>query len=173
MMEPAGGLDTAFKALQDGTADTVVILENDLFRRTDAKRVDRFLDAAHKVLVLDHLQNRTTERADLVLPAATFAEGTGTLVNNEGRGQRFFKVYPPPSPVDESWRWIRDLISAAGRTDAAVFQTLDDIISALAAAMPVFNPLPEAAPGASFRMTGGKIPRKVTATADEPPYGQT
>ena len=31
----------------------------------------------------------------MVLPAATFAETDGTLVNNEGRAQRFFQVFVP------------------------------------------------------------------------------
>ena len=31
------------------------------------------------VVVLDHLENATTAKASLVLPASTFAEGSGTL----------------------------------------------------------------------------------------------
>ena len=31
----------------------------------------------------------------MVFPAATFAEASGTLVNNEGRAQRFYEVFVP------------------------------------------------------------------------------
>jgi len=160
LMQTAGGLEAAFKALADGAADTVIVLENDLYRRADAASVDRFLEAARQVLVLDHLQNRTVAKADLVLPAATFAEGTGTLVNTEGRAQRFFKVFPPPPPVAESWRWLRDLMVAAGRREAGAWQTVDDIVAEMAGSLPVFAALPEAAPQASLRMPGGKVPRQ-------------
>ena len=46
-------------------------------------------------MVLDHLANQTTDKADLLLPAATFAESDGTLISNEGRAQRFFPVFAP------------------------------------------------------------------------------
>jgi NADH-quinone oxidoreductase subunit G len=36
-----GSLEAAFKAVQDGTADAVIILENDLYRRADAARETR------------------------------------------------------------------------------------------------------------------------------------
>ena len=57
--------------------------------------VDKFLNAARHVVVLDYLANRTTAKAELVLPTGTFAETDGTLVNNEGRAQRSFAVFPP------------------------------------------------------------------------------
>ena len=41
------------------------------------------------------LEDRLTARADVVLPAATFAEETGTWVSHEGRAQRYFAVLPP------------------------------------------------------------------------------
>jgi len=160
LMQATGGLDAAFRALADGAADTVVIVENDLYRRADGQRVDGFLNGARQVLVLDHLQHRTTEKADLVLPAATFAEATGTLVNSEGRAQRFFRVIPPPPPVAESWRWLNDLMAASGRREAAARRSVDDIVSAMAETLPAFDALFDAAPKASLRMPGGRIPRQ-------------
>ncbi len=35
----------------------------------------------------------------MVLPAATFAEADGTLVNNEGRAQHFYQVFTPPGEI--------------------------------------------------------------------------
>ena len=57
--------------------------------------MDALLGAARHVIVLDHLAHATTAKAEVVLPAATFAEADGTLVNNEGRAQRFFQVFDP------------------------------------------------------------------------------
>jgi NADH-quinone oxidoreductase subunit G len=64
-------VDAAFKALKDGQADTMIILENDLYRRADAKLVDDAFDRAKNIIVLDHLINPTSSNADVTLPAAT------------------------------------------------------------------------------------------------------
>src|SRR5215471_1687453 len=88
-------LGDAFRAIHDGKADTLIIVENDLYRRAPAAEVDSLLKAAAHVIALDHLVNSTTEKAELVLPAATFAESTGTFVSSEGRAQRYFEVFVP------------------------------------------------------------------------------
>ena len=69
------------------------------------------------VVVIDHQMTATTESAHLVLPAASFAEGDGTVVSKEGRAQRFFQVYDPeyydPSIlIQEGWRWLHALHTA-------------------------------------------------------------
>jgi NADH-quinone oxidoreductase subunit G len=69
-------LSDAFRAVRDGHADTVIILENDLYRRAPAAEVDSFLKAAAHVIVLDHLANPTTTKAELVLPAGTLPNPT-------------------------------------------------------------------------------------------------
>jgi NADH-quinone oxidoreductase subunit G len=150
----------AFEAVEKGEADAVILLENDLFRRAEAAQVDRFLEGCKRVIVLDQLFTPTAARADVVLPAATFAEADGTLVNNEGRAQRSYRVFPAPEGVLESWRWLTEVLSSSGRRDAASWKDLDNIVSALAGAFPVFAPVSTIAPPASFRIAGQKIPRQ-------------
>ena len=154
-------LGKAFEAVREGRANTVVILENDLYRRATSEEVDAFLSTASRVVVLDHLTNQTNEKADVVLPAATFAESDGTLVNNEGRAQRFFQVFTTRTDmVQESWRWIRDGMRAAGRVEVADWKGLDEVIASMIEAMPFLAPVAEVAPGASFRVAGQKIARQ-------------
>ncbi|MCC7241759.1 MAG: NADH-quinone oxidoreductase subunit NuoG [Acidobacteria bacterium] len=155
-----GRLDAAFDAIERADADTVVILENDLFRRGSSTAVSRMLDRAAHVIAIDHGTTETTARADVVLPAGTFAESDGTLVNNEGRAQRFFQVFAPTGEVRESWRWIRDLMIAAGRKEADTWRTLDDITAALALALPALAAVRDVAPPATFRIAGLKIARE-------------
>jgi NADH-quinone oxidoreductase subunit G len=123
-------------------------------------------------VVVDHIEHATSAKADVMLPAATFAEADGTLVNNEGRAQRFFQVFVPGNDIkddirggvagdiQESWRWMRDILVAAGRGDEAPWSSLDDVTAACAAAIPNLEPILRAAPSASFRMGGQKIPRE-------------
>lgn len=150
----AGHLDDAFAAIADGAANTVVVLENDLYRRVSRATVESALAGARRLVVLDHLRNDTTARAALVLPAATFAEGDGTLVSNEGRAQRFFQVFVPGGAVQESWRWLLRALP-----QPAPWQNLDDVTHACARAIPALSRIVDAAPGAGFRIAGQKIAR--------------
>jgi NADH-quinone oxidoreductase subunit G len=153
-------LGEAFRAVQNGAVETVIVLENDLYRRADAKAVHDFFEIAHHVVALDHLANRTVMQAEIALPAGTFAETSGTLLNNEGRAQRFYQVFVPSGDMQASWRWLRDMMVAAGRSRAEDWQTLDDVVAALAEALPAFKPIMEAAPPADFRLIGQKVPRQ-------------
>jgi NADH-quinone oxidoreductase subunit G len=106
------------------------------------------------------LENATTTKADLILPAATFAEGDGTFVNNEGRAQRFYQVLAPKGDIQESWRWLREPVRAIDRGDAESWSNLDQVDLALASELPVFAPILKIAPPANFRIVGQKIPRQ-------------
>jgi NADH-quinone oxidoreductase subunit G len=149
-----------FGRVKEGDIDSVIILENDLYRRAEKEKVDAFFGQAKNVVVVDHLLNSTSSKADLLFPAGTFAEADGTFVNNEGRCQRFFQVFVPDGEIKESWRWLRDMMAAAGRTDAEDWHGIDDIIDALAGVLPLFKPVRDAAPRAAFRIAGQKIPRQ-------------
>jgi NADH-quinone oxidoreductase subunit G len=142
-------LSAALQAVRNGEADTVIILENDLYRRAPAAEVDAFLDTAAHVIVLDHLDNATTRKADLVLPAGTFAESDGTFVSSEGRAQRFFQVFVPQNEVSASWRWLRP----------EYWQDLDEVLAAMSRAIPSLAAVRGVAPSAAFRIAGAKIPR--------------
>jgi NADH-quinone oxidoreductase subunit G len=144
----------------DGAAETLVIVENDLFRRGETKAVEAFLQSAKRVVVIDHLETRTSERADLVLPAATFAEGDGTLVNNEGRAQRFLKVFVPEGMIQESWRWLRAAQRKATGEEGSRGWSFDQETDLLSQALPAFAPLRELGPRADFRIAGAKVPRE-------------
>lgn len=146
-------IEDAFVAAQDGAIDTVVVLENDLYRRVEPATVDRFLDQVKHRVVIDHTRHPTAERADLLLPSGTFAETEGTLVSLEGRAQRFYSAMPPAGEARDSWRWP----TAALRRN---WTNLDAVTAACAAALPVFGPIVRAAPSADFRIEGARIPRE-------------
>ncbi|GEO05178.1 NADH-quinone oxidoreductase subunit G [Adhaeribacter aerolatus] len=153
-------LESAFEAIQNNYADAVIILENNLYRVADKSVVENFLAKAKQVIVLDHLHQATTDKATIVLPAGTFAEADGTLVNNEGRAQRFYQVYPNPEDIQESWRWLIQIGKALRNPSLTNWENLDDITAALAEADQQFKGLEAVAPPAGFRIAGQKIPRE-------------
>ncbi|MDA8484404.1 NADH-quinone oxidoreductase subunit NuoG [Pseudomonas resinovorans] len=157
-------VDAALEALIAGKADAVVVLENDLYRRADAAKVDAALAAAKVVIVADHQQTATVERAHLVLPAASFAEGDGTLVSLEGRAQRFFQVFDPTYYdanilVREGWRWLHALHSTL-QGKSVDWTQLDQVTSACADSSPLLAGIRDAAPNSSFRIKGLKLARE-------------
>lgn len=147
-----GSLDDAIKASAGGV-DAIVVLENDLYRRADRASVDALLASAKTVIVLEHTLNETAQKAALVLPVATFAEGDGTLVNNEGRAQRFIQVMNPSETLQESWRWLGEI---AGKP----WENLDALLAELAAELPQFAPVTSLTPAASARFLGQRLPRQ-------------
>jgi NADH-quinone oxidoreductase subunit G len=155
-----GTLAAAFEAVEDGSAETLIVLENDLYRRAGRAIVDRCLDHARHVIVLDHLMNDTAHKAAIVLPAGTFAEADGTLVSNEGRAQRYFQLFVPEGAIQESWRWLRDASGAAGGSAEPRWTRMDDVIAACAETLPALAATRQAAPSADFRVQGSKIHRE-------------
>jgi NADH-quinone oxidoreductase subunit G len=161
-----GGMDVdaALAMVRDGKADTLIVLENDLYRRASAERVDAALSGLKQLLVLDHVSTPTTQRASVLLPAGSFAEADGTWVNYEGRAQRAYQTYVPDpesalADVQESWRWLRDAQTVAGR-GAAEWKNLDAVTRDCAAAVPVLARIVDAAPSAGSRTVGRKLARQ-------------
>jgi NADH-quinone oxidoreductase subunit G len=140
--------------IKSGEVETVVVLENDLYRRGAKEQIDDYLSSVKHLVVIDHISSNTTERGELVLPAATFAETEGTLINSEGRAQRYFAVYPAAGAVQDSWQWL------AAAAENNEWLHADDITAACCTALPVFKPIADAAPESGFRRAGMKIPRQ-------------
>ncbi len=132
------------------SVQTMIVLENDLYRRLATKKADAFLESAARVIALDHLANSTTAKAGLMIPAATIAESDGTLVSNEGRAQRYFSVFPHRTDIRESWRWLRQ----------PQWSSLDDVLADLAKEVPQLAAVADAAPTSKFRTAGAKVPRE-------------
>lgn len=157
----AGGesLDAALEKVRNDDYDSVVILENDLYRRFSEKDADSLFSATQTSIVIDQMDNHSTEQADLVLPAATFADSDGTLINNEGRAQRFYQIMNPDTHIQESWRWIRDIMKHLGRNKTDSWDKLDDIARAAFLSLPGIAMEIQVAPDESYRVVDQKIPR--------------
>lgn len=157
-----GGLSLEQAFAQD--YDAVVIVENDLYRRLPAARVDAALAQAADVIVLDHSETATLAQASVVLSAASFAEGDGTVVSQEGRAQRYYQVYDPAyyNPayaIKESWRWLHALQTGLQGKNIS-WTILDDVIESIVNNVPVLEAIQDVAPDAGYRVHGLKIARE-------------
>ena len=152
-----GGLsvDAVLDAIEQGQVDTLVVAENDLFRRAGRARVRAALAKVRNLVALDSVVTGIVENANLVLPAAAFAESEGTYVNYETRAQRFYQVFQPEAPIAPSWRWLSDAaaqVQTEGQSagSGAGWQHVDDVVVAMDAE-PGLRGVIAASPDAAYR----------------------
>lgn len=162
-MLDAGSADAGLRALVNDQADAVIVVENDLYRRVPAALVDGAFSHVTTIIAVDHQAHATTDRAHFILPAASFAEGEGTVVSMEARAQRFFQLYNPEyydtsCNIKEGWRWLHALHTAMGGREPSWTQ-FDEITEACAANIPALARIMDASPNASYRVKGLKIAR--------------
>jgi NADH-quinone oxidoreductase subunit G len=153
-------LKDAFELVKRKTNCSVVIVENDLYRHANQSEVDGFFQSCNNIILADHTIHDTASKATVVLPAGTFAEADGILINNEGRAQRFFQVHEPAEDIEESWRWFIDLSQAAGINAISKWKVIEDVIKAISREVPILNGIDAVSPPSGFRINGQKIPRE-------------
>ncbi|MFI2811574.1 NADH-quinone oxidoreductase subunit NuoG [Microbulbifer sp. JSM ZJ756] len=148
---------------------TLLVLENDLYRRLPTAAVEALFDRAAEVLLFDSLLQPCSRRADLVFPAAATPESQGTLVNSAGMLQRHYMVYEGSGYIQESWRWLVDAVNDPACREAGIdtspallrqWQHCHEVTAAIAAALPCFRNLTEAGPDENFRIEGMKLARQ-------------
>jgi NADH-quinone oxidoreductase subunit G len=131
------GLDTAgiLAAAADGRLDVLVLLGADpLADFPDHDLARRALAGARTVIAVDTLPNLSVKQADVVLPAAGYAEVSGTTTNLEGRVSRLSQKVTPPGTARADWVIAAELALRLG--DDLRLESLDDILAEVAAIAP-------------------------------------
>ena len=112
-----------------GTIKAMYIIgENPPLSEADATHA---LDALRKLdflVVQDIFNTETTCEADVILPAATFAEKEGTFTNTERRVQRVRKAVEAPGEAKPDW-WITSEIAKRMGAKGFDFQSADEIMT--------------------------------------------
>jgi NADH-quinone oxidoreductase subunit G len=88
--------------------------------------------------------DRGAERADVILPGATYTEKSGTYVNTEGRVQMADRANFPPGEAREDWAILRALSELVGKR--LPFDSLAQLRARLYAAHPHFADIDGIAP---------------------------
>jgi formate dehydrogenase major subunit/formate dehydrogenase alpha subunit len=88
----------------------IVVGENPMMSYPDQGRVRKALESLDFLAVIDIFPTETTELADVVMPAASFAEKDGTFTSTERRIQRICQAVEPPGEARAEWKVICDLM---------------------------------------------------------------
>ena len=109
-----------------------IVGENPIISEANSNHVAEALKKLQFLVVQDIFLSQTAEFADVVLPAACFAEKDGTFTNTERRVQRIRKAVEPPGQAKPDW-WITSEIARkmakAGFDFAGPKQIMEEIAS--------------------------------------------
>lgn len=106
-----------FDALRRGEIKAIwIACTNPAQSMPDLQRVHEALDAATLVVVQEAYANTDTAAfADVLLPATTWGEKTGTVTNSERRISRVRAAVPPPGEARHDWQVVVDFALRLGR----------------------------------------------------------
>jgi NADH-quinone oxidoreductase subunit G len=102
-----------------------------------ADEVDFTTFASSFKVYVGHHGDKGAHAADMILPAASYVEKSGTFVNLEGRVQRAAKAVFPPGEAREDWKIFRALSDVLGKP--LPFDTLDQLRAAMIAEVPALG----------------------------------
>jgi assimilatory nitrate reductase catalytic subunit len=118
----------------------LIMGSNPVVSAPDALRVRQRLASLDTLVVADFFRSETTEHADIVLPAAQWAEESGTMTNLEGRVILRRRAIVPPIGVRTDLEILSAIAMALGRgrwfqyaDEAAVFDELRQATAGAAA----------------------------------------
>ncbi|WP_343182624.1 NADH-quinone oxidoreductase subunit NuoG [Buchnera aphidicola] len=143
--------------------DTVVVLENDLYRHVLRDKIHLVLKKVKNIIVFDHRFTQTAYNSNLFFPTTNFSESTGTVVNYEGRAQRFFAVFDPLTYdskicILEGWKWLYKIYNNLNNI-TNYKNEFDTVVQDYTKDITFFKKIKFLAPNAKFRLFNQKIAR--------------
>lgn len=165
-VELIGGMsiECALERFKNKKADAIIFMEYDLYRFISQNDCDFFLKHKENIITIDHQYTETYKKSGITLPSVNFAESSGTIINFEGRAQRFFQCYDPlfynkDNCLFESWKWLHFLKSKINTLEVS-WLNLDDVVNAYSKKYPDLKEIQEAKEiSSNFRIYGQKIAR--------------
>ncbi|QRM31687.1 nitrate reductase [Microvirga sp. VF16] len=117
-----------FRAVGEGRVKAIWIMgTNPADSLPDADAVQEALRRCPFVVVSDVTRTDTTRHAHVLLPAAAWAEKSGTVTNSERRISRQRSFLKPPGEARPDWRIVCDVAARMGFAEAFDYQSPAEI----------------------------------------------
>jgi NADH-quinone oxidoreductase subunit G len=126
-----GKLAEIVAGVGDGSITAILALGEDA---TKAGISEATLAKLDTVIATDILPNKTTQHADVLLPAVSPFEKRGSMINLNGRLQRLNRVVLAPGSARDDWEILRDLILAINGSNG--LHSIEDVFKAMATETP-------------------------------------
>lgn len=101
-------------AYDDSVKVIYVMGENPMVSDPDLNHIEKAINRLDFLVVQDIFLTETAEKADVVLPAACFAEKDGAFTNTERRIQRVRKAVEAPGEAREDWKILDEIMRRLG-----------------------------------------------------------
>jgi formate dehydrogenase alpha subunit len=114
---PKAGLtvsDMLIQARQGNFKAMYIVGEDPMMTDPNREHVRQALESLDFLVCQDIFMNATSELADVILPAGSFAEKDGTFTNTERRVQLVQRAIPSPGDAKPDWQIICSLGEAIG-----------------------------------------------------------
>ncbi len=112
--DPGMNLNVMMKAVGKQIKGLFVMGEDILLSEPNVTRLEEGMNQVEFVVLQDIFLNETARFADVIFPAACFAEKEGVFTNSERRVQRVRKAVEPPGQARADWEILVELANAAG-----------------------------------------------------------
>jgi len=138
LSDKAGHTLTAmFEHFGEGIKLLYIMGENPLLADADINHCKEQLKKLDFFIVQDIFLTETAELADIVLPAAAFAEKDGTFTNTERRVQRIRKAVNAPGSAKSDWEIVCELSKRLGYENK--FNSPGEIMDEIASVTPSYG----------------------------------
>lgn len=124
-------------AVEGSVKGLYIVGENPMLSDPDIAHVEEGLKNLDFLVVQDIFLTETALLADVVLPAASFAEKEGTFTNTERRVQRVRKAVESPGEAREDWDIICELSCRMGFPMA--YESASEIQEEIAQVTPIYG----------------------------------
>jgi formate dehydrogenase major subunit/formate dehydrogenase alpha subunit len=136
---PGLPLTRAMNAATEGQLKAMFIMgENPVISDPDQRHAVATLQNLELLVVQDIFLTETAALADIVLPAACYAEKDGTFTSTERRIQRLQKAVEPPGEARADWEIICRIAERAGYPGMR-YSTTSEIMEEIATLTPIYG----------------------------------
>jgi len=125
-------------AAENGDITGLYIMgENPMISDPNQNHVRKVLEDIEFLVVQDIFLTETAEMADVVLPAACFAEKDGSFTNTERRVQRVNKAVNPPGAAKADWEIIIEISNRIGYK--MHYDSVEEILDEISEVTPIYG----------------------------------
>ena len=128
-----------FDAILEGEITALYMMgENPILTEADANHVREALEELDFFVVQDMFLSESAEYADVVFPAASFAEQNGTFTNTERRVQRVRQAIRPRGESKPDW-WIVSQLAQRMGEEGFAYESASEIMDEINRLTPIYG----------------------------------
>lgn len=136
--KPGLTITEMFQAAYDGKLKGLYVMgENPMLSEPDLNHAKEALAKLELLVVQDIFLTETAQLADVILPAASFAEKEGTFTNTERRVQLVRKALDPPGEAKQDWEIIAEISTRLGYR--MNYNSSEEIMTEIAGLTPIYG----------------------------------